>query len=347
MKKNQKTFVFVGIVAALALVGVWLGKGSLLQGATKFRFSAPTFSVTVYEPGGAVNEYASRAYVNMYLVENIGGSYQGILHSQERTGRSAQPAQFEVLKNRTVNFVAFIDGQSAREARSWTFTESPLSVGPGGRLCRVSQRSECLSGIVLHAADEGEQEVVEEEESFTVQMETREARPDFGDLAQRLDDTDESDLSCFTFEPRTAMVYQNSLGKYVVRAGNVTLNRFKDFDEAYQASEVIRQFGFEEKCTLHANGETEGMQFWFLPGRQAPTRSSHPLGEDCIEFNPDRLRIVSENSQFVIQDRAHELLASPNRETAERQVEMIQQYGFNRMCFVDRPNPSMHYFRKH
>lgn len=77
------------------------------------------------------------------------------------------------------------------------------------------------------------------------------------------------------------------------------------------------------------------------PGQPQP----QDLTEDCVGFNPRNLEIQPFADRGArLLDGSHALMAFSSRDDAEAAVQVIRHYGFNRSCYVGRPNPSMHYF---
>ncbi len=70
-----------------------------------------------------------------------------------------------------------------------------------------------------------------------------------------------------------------------------------------------------------------------------------PCGsQDCIPFNPNNLRIVRNSSgTYSIADGSHYVFSAPNYTEARKIRDIVKRYGFNKSCFVKRPNPSFKY----
>ncbi|MEO6040231.1 MAG: C1 family peptidase, partial [Saprospiraceae bacterium] len=62
--------------------------------------------------------------------------------------------------------------------------------------------------------------------------------------------------------------------------------------------------------------------------------------EDCLSFNPNNATVTNDNH---IVDGDHSLFAFPNKAEADKTLKIIKKYGFNRTCFVGRPDASFHY----
>ena len=67
------------------------------------------------------------------------------------------------------------------------------------------------------------------------------------------------------------------------------------------------------------------------------------LDEDCSVYDPENLAIGEHDDGWHVVDGDEQVLFSPDREDAERAREIIQAYGFDSYCFVERPDPGMEY----
>jgi hypothetical protein len=80
-------------------------------------------------------------------------------------------------------------------------------------------------------------------------------------------------------------------------------------------------------------------------GNQAPVG---PLpGEDCIGFSIDNVKVKHVNGRWKIVDGNHWMFDFAGKEgEARKSLAVIKRYGFNKSCFVGRPNPSFSYMRR-
>jgi hypothetical protein len=69
-------------------------------------------------------------------------------------------------------------------------------------------------------------------------------------------------------------------------------------------------------------------------------------GEDVIPFDPARLHIRNEGTQFLMTDGTSRMFVFPNKTEADMSLSMIKKYGFNRTGYVGRPGASLQYMRK-
>ncbi len=81
-----------------------------------------------------------------------------------------------------------------------------------------------------------------------------------------------------------------------------------------------------------------------LPPQKIPQKTLS-FREDCIPFRPEKLRLRRIQGRWTLIEDGHYLLAFGDRlEEARRALRIIRHYGFNEMCFVGRPGPSMIYW---
>lgn len=67
--------------------------------------------------------------------------------------------------------------------------------------------------------------------------------------------------------------------------------------------------------------------------------------EDCVGFNPDKIEVENVGGRWRIVDDAHMIMDFGSEESEARiALKIIQKYGYDHICFVGRPDPSMTYF---
>lgn len=65
--------------------------------------------------------------------------------------------------------------------------------------------------------------------------------------------------------------------------------------------------------------------------------------EDCIPLNYTTLKVIPENSKYLISDGTSRMLVIDNKNEAEQILRIIKAYQINAQCYVGRPNPSFTY----
>lgn len=75
------------------------------------------------------------------------------------------------------------------------------------------------------------------------------------------------------------------------------------------------------------------------------TAKAQEFKEDCIPFNPENILIKNIQGRWKIVEGNHWILdfASQKNE-ADQSFQAIKKYGYDSICFVGRPDPSMTYF---
>ncbi|MBD3344407.1 MAG: hypothetical protein GF401_05015 [Chitinivibrionales bacterium] len=75
--------------------------------------------------------------------------------------------------------------------------------------------------------------------------------------------------------------------------------------------------------------------------------SGSAYAEDCIGFDPGNIEVTQNNGRWKIAEGATLLLDfDTNEAEAQKAYVIIQEYGFDQICYVGRPDASMVYFRK-
>lgn len=117
--------------------------------------------------------------------------------------------------------------------------------------------------------------------------------------------------------------------------------------EAERCLEIITHFGLAHMCFVGRPtcGDVEPMMYFLTDKRDAP--SGDLADEDCLPFDPGALTVTQIGERWKVVEGTHWLLDfGPGEGNAKAALHFIQKYGFNRICFVGRPNPSMTYFKK-
>jgi len=78
----------------------------------------------------------------------------------------------------------------------------------------------------------------------------------------------------------------------------------------------------------------------YAPG---PCKSSNCGNEDCLSFNPATVAVKQSGSNWLVVSGNSSMFAAPNKAEADRIVQLIKHLGFNRNCYVGRPDPSFQY----
>ncbi len=148
------------------------------------------------------------------------------------------------------------------------------------------------------------------------------------------------DDDCVRIRPERVRILTTSGGFRVDSGGSPILTVDREA-EARRAIEVIRHYGLDQYCTFSRGS---GAVRYFLRSGGSP-EGSMP-GEDCVAFDAGGLAVAGRAGSAVLVDGHHYVVALPRRSVAERALEIIRHHGFDRFCFVGRPNPEFTYFRR-
>jgi len=113
-------------------------------------------------------------------------------------------------------------------------------------------------------------------------------------------------------------------------------------NEARKALRVIRHYRLNNTCYVGRPGPS----FTYMKnGNRAP--AGNMAGEDCVGFNNHNTSVRQINGRWKIVDGGHMMFDFGNkRQEARKSLRIIKRYGFNKSCFIGRPNPSFKYLRR-
>jgi len=146
---------------------------------------------------------------------------------------------------------------------------------------------------------------------------------------------------CISFNPQNVEVRQIN-GTWKIVEGNMWMLDFGGNElQARGALAVIKYYKMNSQCFV--GRPDPSMQYYLVNGR-SPVGSFR--GEDCTSFDPTKIQVTNIGGRWKIVDGSHWILDFASSEAEARTAfSIIQKYGFNRMCFIGRPNPPMTYFR--
>jgi len=128
----------------------------------------------------------------------------------------------------------------------------------------------------------------------------------------------------------------------ITDGSSILLDFANSVTEAVMAYKVIKYYKLTSQCFVGRPGPS--MNYW-LSGGKPP--EGYFQGEDSIGFNPSAIVVKKINGRWKIVEGSHWIMDFGGSQTeALKSFSIIQKYGFNRICFVGRPNPSMTYFRR-
>lgn len=149
--------------------------------------------------------------------------------------------------------------------------------------------------------------------------------------------------ACVSFDAERTEMRSSNGTWHIVADGRRILDFGSKGGEARTALRIIKHYGLNKRCIVGAD-EHYRMEY-FLVDDRAPRGSA--LGEDCLGFDPARTEVAKVKGRWKIVDGGHWLLDFVQSENDAREaLSVIQNYRFERICYVGRPRASMTYFRQ-
>lgn len=149
---------------------------------------------------------------------------------------------------------------------------------------------------------------------------------------------------CVGFNPDTATVSRED-GRWKIVDGSHWVFDFgpsaADQAEANRSLAIIQHYGINQSCFV---GRPNPSAQYLLVDGNAPSGSAP--SEDCIWFNRSNLEVRDQGGTWILTDGNSSMIAFDVAGEAYRTMDLLQNYGFNRQCFVGRPNASFRYFRQ-
>ncbi len=147
---------------------------------------------------------------------------------------------------------------------------------------------------------------------------------------------------CVQFDPQNVDVRRIEGRWKIVEGSHWIMDFGNNRDEARKAFGVIRKYNMDSRCFV---GRPDPSMEYALVNGQAPEGPMR--GEDCIGFNPDNIEVKEFNGRWKIVEGSHWIMDFDNKEAEARKAfSIIKMHGFDHICYIGRPNPSMTYFRK-
>lgn len=89
-----------------------------------------------------------------------------------------------------------------------------------------------------------------------------------------------------------------------------------------------------------SNKDVAALNNLYAPGPCKPVNCNN---EDCIAFNPANLTVKQNGAIWQVIEGSKAMFSAPNKAEADRIVQLCKHLGFNRSCYVGRPDPSFMY----
>jgi|SaaInlStandDraft_4_1057021.scaffolds.fasta_scaffold08810_3 hypothetical protein len=147
---------------------------------------------------------------------------------------------------------------------------------------------------------------------------------------------------CVTFNVHNLAVKKLN-GRWKVVDGNHALFDFgRKRGEALKTKAILKRYNANRSCFV---GRPDPSLAYVLKNGTAP--SGRMQNEDCIGFSTRNVHVKKINQRWKLVDGDHWLFDfGAKRGEALKSKRIIQKHGFNKSCFVGRPNSSFEYMRK-
>jgi hypothetical protein len=149
-------------------------------------------------------------------------------------------------------------------------------------------------------------------------------------------------VECTKFKPANITVSRTSSGYAVTEFNKSILQVGGSRAEARLALHLMQFYSMTRVCRVAG---TEPAFTYYKSGEKSPRGAV--AGEDCVGFNPKKVRYVKKGNTYFLVEGSHSIVALGKNEGAAKKVRsIVREIGFNNICYVGRPQPSMVYFRK-
>jgi hypothetical protein len=147
---------------------------------------------------------------------------------------------------------------------------------------------------------------------------------------------------CVAFHPSTVRLEQINGRWKIVDSKHWMFDFGSDRVAAQKALQVIAHYRMNRSCFV---GRPDPSFAYLLARGGVPEGSM--AGEDCVAFDPTRIRISKIKNRWKIVDGRRWLFDFGSNATEARQaLAVIKRYGFKRSCFVGRPKADFTYLRR-
>lgn len=159
------------------------------------------------------------------------------------------------------------------------------------------------------------------------------------------DEGEEIELSfsedCLTYNIDDIEITEDGDG-WLITDGVNQIMVFEEFNNAKKARDTINGYGLTSQCFV--GRPDPGITYWLNDGQPPVDGTATIEGEDCLDFNRNELEIEQSEDLWRIVEGNSRLFSFDEYEDAEKALEIIQAYGFDKTCFIGRPDPAMMYF---
>ncbi|BBO78005.1 hypothetical protein DSCW_54220 [Desulfosarcina widdelii] len=147
---------------------------------------------------------------------------------------------------------------------------------------------------------------------------------------------------CIAFNSSTIGLEQINGRWKIVDGGHWLFDFGSDRVAAQKALQVINHYRMNRSCFV---GRLDPSFAYLLAKGGVP--EGPMAGEDCVAFDPVKIRVSKINNRWKIVEGRHWLFDFGSNLTEARQaLAIIKRYGFTRSCFVGRPKADFSYLRR-
>jgi hypothetical protein len=148
---------------------------------------------------------------------------------------------------------------------------------------------------------------------------------------------------CIAFDPaNTAVELVNGRWTIVENGNHLMFNFEGDRNNAVRSLQTIKHYGMNKSCFV---GRPQPSFQYMLVNNGSPVGPT--IGEDCVPFNPVTTKVSYIGNRWKIVDGDHWMFDfADNRAEAEQSLAVMQKYGFDKSCYVGRPNAKFSYLRR-
>ena len=149
-------------------------------------------------------------------------------------------------------------------------------------------------------------------------------------------------VECTRFNPANIAVSRTSSGYAVTEYNRPILQVGDNRAEARLALHLMQFYSMSRVCRVE---KTDPAFTYYKSGKKSPRGAV--AGEDCVGFNPKKIKYTKKGSQYFLVEGSHSIVALGKDERAAKKVrKIVRNIGFRNICYIGRPQPSMVYFRK-
>ena len=250
-----------------------------------------------------------------YYLRQIGKE----LHWYGEASFSGQPAWANVFNG------SISDG---RISGKWADVPKGRSSGAGNLVLEIKNQGTVLRSVEKTGGFKGSR-WIRKKTAKTAARTLPQAQPERGE-------------DCTAFNSSTVGLEQIN-GKWKIVDGSQWLFDFgSDRAAAQKALQVIIHYRMNRSCFV---GHPDPSFAYLLAKGGVP--EGPMAGEDCLAFDPARIRVSKIKNRWKIVDGRHWLFDfGSNATEARRALAIIKRYGFTRSCFVGRPKADFTYLRR-